>query len=320
MTLHPSELRGQADRLLEKAGDHKKLVLIHTVIALGGSVLITALNYLFSLQIAQTGGLSGLGLRSLLATVQSVLELVVMVALPFWEIGLLYTALKWRKGENAGMESLLQGFRRFGAVFAFRLLYGVVFLALGLVLIYVCSFLFAMTPFAKPLMEILEPVWTVTATPEQMEALLTPELIAAATKAMIPMLILFAVVFLPVAAVLFYRLRFARFAVMEGERAGRSLRESLRMTRKRTGQLLKLDLHFWWFYLLQALCLAVSYGDSILAFFGIKLPVSPDGSFFFFYVLGAALQALLLWQYQSRVLTTYCLAYDALRDPEQSVA
>lgn len=318
MGIHPAALQEKADQLLQRAKQPKKLVLIHTAIALGGSLLMTALNYLFSLRIADTGGLSGLGLRSVLATVQSVLELGVMVALPFWEIGLIYAALQWRKGESATGASLLQGFRRFGSVLAFRLLYGAALFVSGILVFYISSVVFALTPFVTPFMELLEPVWGAAATPEQMEALFTPELIAAATEAMIPMLILFAVFFLPVAAILFYRLRFGRFAVMEGMGAGRSLRESLRVTKKNALQLVKLDLHFWWFYLLQTLCLAVSYGDSILSYLGITLSLSTAGKFFLFYILGGALQALLLWQYQARVLTTYCLAYDCLREPKQN--
>ena len=92
----PSVLRQQAGEALQNATyPPKKFVLIHTSVALGLTLLITALNFLLNQQIAQTGGLAGMGMRSILSTVQSVLEFAVNAALPFWEIGIVFAALCW---------------------------------------------------------------------------------------------------------------------------------------------------------------------------------------------------------------------------------
>ena len=307
-----SDLHRQARELQQRAGNPKKLVLIHTAVALGSSLLITVLNYLFSLQIAETGGLSGLGLRSILSTVQASLELIVMAALPFWEIGLLFAALQWTKGETVEVRSLFQGFRRFGTVLAFRLLYGGIFAVLGLAVFHISTFLFVMTPFAAPLMELLAPILDPSATAQQLETLLTPELMSTAAKTMTPLFVLFGILFLLLAIPVFYRLRFGEFALMEGTGAWRALLKSLQITQRNTGKLLKLDLHFWWFYLLQVLCLAISWADTVLPHLGITLPVSQEVGYFLFFTAGTVLQGVLLWQYQGQVLTTYCLAYDAL--------
>ncbi len=314
VTLHIPSLRSQAKTLLAQTRyDPKKLVLLHTAVSLGATLLMTFINYLFSLQIADTGGLGGLGLRSLLETAQSVLELIVMLALPFWQIGLVYTALRWARSENAEPAHLLQGFRRFGAVFRFRLLYAFIFCALGFSLIYICTTVFMLTPWAEPLMAVFAPI-AEAGTPEQMEALLTPALIDQVTANMIPLLILCGAVFAVVAIPLFYRLRFAEFAVMDGMRATQSVVNSLRLTHKNSLQILKIDLHFWWFYLLQALTLVVCYGDALLSMIGISLPISADAGFFLFYVLGILLQGILVWRYQDVLSTTYCLAYDTCRE------
>ncbi len=314
VTIHPSALHKQADSLLTQAKNPKKLVLIHTAIALGSSLLIAVFNYLFHLQIAETGGLSGLGLRSILETCQSILELAVSVALPFWQIGLVFAAMQWMGGEQAGVSSLFQGFRRFGPVLRFYLLYAGLFLALTFPLMYICSFLFAMTPFSAPLSEILEPLMDPNLTPQQIEEMMTDEMMASMMQAMIPMLIMFAIVYLLVAIPIAYRLRFGTYGVMSGSHAGAAMAESFRITRKNTWQLVKLDLHFWWYYLLQVLCVGISYGYSLLTLAGIPLPISEDAGFFLCLVLSSLVQGIFLWQYEARVQSTYALAYRTFRD------
>ncbi len=310
VTIKPSALRHQAGEALQNATyNPKRLVLLHTAIALGSSLLITLLNYVLSLQIAETGGLSNMGLRFILTTIQVVLELAVMVGLPFWEIGLTFAALCWVRGEETSFRSLLQGFRRFGSVLGLKLLQGGLFLLMGFVILNFSTTVFLLTPYSKPLLEILEPVIQAAANPQQMETLLTPELIASAIEVSIPLLLIFGVLYILAAIPVFYRLRFSEFAVMDGFGALSAMVQSIRATRKKSLQLVKLDLSFWWFYLLQLLCIAVSYGDTILKNLGIGLPVSADAAFFLFYVLGALCQGLLLWQYQATVLTTYGLAY-----------
>lgn len=310
-TIKPSVLRHQAGEVLQNSTcDPKKLVLLHTAIALGASLLVSALNYFLSLQIDGTGGLSGIGLRVILSTIQTALELAVMIALPFWEIGLLFAALCWSRKETVNFQSLLQGFRRFGPVLALRFLEGGLFLAIGFALLNVGTTVYLLTPLSKPLLEILEPVIKVS-DPQLMESLLTPELMNAAVEACMPLLLIFGLLYALISIPFFYRLRFSKFAVMDGSGALNAMVLSFRATKRKSLQLVKLDLSFWWFYLLQALCVAICYGDTVLRLLGIALPISPDAAFFLFYALGALCQGLLLWQYQATVLTTYGIAYAA---------
>ena len=328
VTVHPKDIHRQASTLLQQRTAPNKLVLLHTAIALGCSVLLTAVYYLVSLGISNTGGLSGLGLRAMLETLQAVLELAVRVALPFWEIGLLFAALQWTSGKDADFSSLLQGFRRMGSVLACRLLTGGIFLALGISLFYICATVYVLTPFSAPLLELLAPITNTAPTPEQVQSLLTPELMTQMTQAMIPFFILFGILFLLVSIPLFYRLRFGEFGVMDGMPGSKAVLKSLHITRRNSLTLLKLDLHFWWFYLLQLMCLAISCADPLLPMLGIHLPLSASGSFFLFYGLGAALQCLLFWRFRATVLSAYCLAYRAFAqatlptpaDPEAQTA
>ena len=314
MKLQASLLHRQSRELLQQAENPKKLVLIHTAVAVGGSLLVAVLNYFLSLQIENTGGLSGIGLRSVLETVQSVLELIIMIAMPFWEIGLIYAGLKWIEGEKTGPSTLLQGFRRFAAVLRFRILYSLIFMVIGTALINICTTLFLLTPYGTPLVEQLSPILDASLTAQQIEEMFTTEAALSLAKSMLPLMILCAVVFLPVAIGVFYRLRLAEYGVMDGFGARKSLSKSFRATKKNVWQLMKIDLHFWWFYVLQGLCIALCYGDQILHLAGVSLPMTPDGAFFLFYTLGMVLQGVLIWQYQGQLLGAYCLAYRELTD------
>ena len=311
VTVHPKDIHRQANTLLQQRKSPNKLALIHTAIALGGSALLTGVNYLVSLGISHTGGLSGLELRSLLETIQSVLSLTIGIALPFWEIGLLFAALQWTEGNDANFSSLLQGFRRMGSVLACRLLTGGIFLILGFSLFYISATIYVLTPFSTPLLEQLEPIIGNAATPEQLQSMLTSELTDQMATTMVPLFLLFGILFLLIGIPLFYRLRFAEFGVMEGMQGSKAILKSLRITRKNSLSLLKLDLRFWWFYLLQLLCLAICCGDELLPLLGIHLPLSFSASPLVFYGLGSALQCVLFWRFRATVLSAYCLVYRA---------
>lgn len=317
MTLTTTDLHRQAEARLQKAAySPRRLVLIHSAISLGASLLVTFLNYLFSRQIAGTGGLGGLGARSVLSTVQSLLELVVMVVLPFWEIGLIRAALCWSREEPADFSALLAGFRRIGPVLRQKLFQGGLFVALAMALLQFSTTVFMLTPFSKGLGELLAPLYQSS----DPETLLTDAYMAQVGQAVLPFAVIFAVLYAVVAIPLFYRVRFSEFFVMDGNGAVKSIVESARITRRNVWQIVKLDLSFWWFYLLQLLCVAVSYGDSLLAAAGVSLPLSADTAFFLFYVLGAVCQLVLLWQYQAKVSTAYALAWQDMQNAPAPVS
>jgi len=308
--IKPSALRQQAGKILEKVPyNPNKLVLLHTVIALGSSLLISLMSYLLDGQIADTGGLGGLGMRSLLSTMQTVLELVVLVVLPFWEIGVIFASLRWAKRENATPPNLLQGFRQFRTVLGANLLQGALYIAILVALSYLCVTIYLMTPLAGDLIELFKPLLQPDLTTQELEALLTPELISALIEACTPLYIGIGILFVLAAIPVFYRLRFAHLAVMDGFGPLASLLQSNRLTQYNCFWIFKLDLQFWWFYLLQFLCLLISHGVTVCNLLGVALPFSRDVAFFLFFGIGALCQGLLLWRYQAPVLTAYALAY-----------
>lgn len=320
MSLHFDDLRQSADKRLDFAAySPRRLVLIHTAVSLGASLMVGLLNLLFAQLIDKTGGLGGLAARSMLETAQAVLELAVAIALPFWNISLIRAALCWARGELAEPPTLLEGFRSFRSVLGVKLLTALIFLGLCMAVSYLGSMLFLFTPFAGGLIEAMDPIMQEAGTLSS-ELLLTDEAIAQLSSAAVPLMIFVGILFAVIAIPVWYRVRFADFAVMDGGRAGASLVESFRITKKKALQIFKIDLHFWWFYLLQALSVALCYGDSILAALGVALPMSEEAAYVLFYAVGILCQGLLLWYYQARVSVTYALAYETLAADGETAA
>jgi len=129
-----------------------------------------------------------------------------------------------------------------------------------------------------------------------------------------PVLIIFGVLFGALAVLLFYRFRMADFVMMDRPNTSglQALLFSGRMTRHHRMELFRLDLSFWWFYLLTALSMVASYADVILQYIAVELPVSPTVAWFGAYILGMLVQLLVYWKYYSYVKTTLAVAYEGL--------
>lgn len=315
MTLHYADLRREAElRLATARYSPRRLVLIHTAVSLGASLVLALLNLLFSHLIAQTGGLSGMGTRSMLQTAQAMLELAVNIALPFWNIGLTRAALCWARGESAEPPTLLEGFRLFRSVLRVKILTALVFLAIIIAVSNIGTILFMFTPFASPLMKALDPIMQNAGTLDP-EVFLSDEVMAQLGTAIIPFYIFFVALLAAIAIPVWYRIRFADFGVMDGNRARVSMLHSFRITKNKAFAIFKIDLHFWWFYLLQLLTVVLCYGDSILGALGIALPMSEELAYVLFYAVGIVCQGILLWYYQAKVSAVYGLAYETLSVP-----
>ena len=303
-----------AEKLGQAAYDPRKLALLHTAISMGVALLITLIDYYLSHQIEGTGGLSGMGMRSILGTVQTTLQYALNLALPFWEMGFLYAALQMARGQRADFSSLPEGFRRFGPVLRLHLMEGALYMAAVIACMYISSFIFMATPAALPLAEMVMPLME-NGSMEEIERAVAQMPFEELLHMMAPMLVIFGVLFLAAAAFLFYRFRMASFIVMDRPKTSvmLALIASRRMTRRRRLALFKLDLSFWWFYLLVAVAMLVSYGDVILNLLGIALPFTSEVAWFIFYLLGMLVQLAVYWYGYSYVQTTYATAYEVLR-------
>ena len=81
-----SQLRADAAAAVRCAPEQKKLVLVWAGTSVAVSLLVSIVNFLLEGQISGTGGLSGIGLRSILSTAQSVLSIASAILIPFWDL------------------------------------------------------------------------------------------------------------------------------------------------------------------------------------------------------------------------------------------
>lgn len=301
--------------LIDAPYSPKKLVMIHTAVSLALSLVILVMNLVLDNQISSTGGLGGLGARTALETAQSVLQLVQTVALPFWELGLIFAAIRISRRMTAEPASLLEGFRRFWPAMRLKLILAAIYTAVGFVSLSFCCQIIVMTPLAEPLLEVLEPIAA------QMDVMNTAPVIDAETRAAlmdayIPIFAFFGLLYGCLLMVLNYRFRLAEYLIMDGKtlRAIDALKLSAVMTRGSRMNLFALDLSFWWFYAAQLLLAVVCYGDVILGSLGIALPVSGMAAEIGAYVLYIAGQLILFTLVRGKVEVTYAMAYDSLEE------
>lgn len=307
-------LKQQAHSALESASyDPKKLVLIHTAAASVVTLLTAALSFLIQDGISGTGGLGGIGLRTMLETVSSVLQNITNIVLPFWSFGYLVFILKVLRRQQVGPATLLEGFHQLFPILRLLLIRGFLYAAIAFLCLYPSVVLFSLTPLAQPLEALMEPILQLT-TEAEIAMYLDDAMVSAMTEALIPMLVIYAVLYLAICIPISYRLRFANYVLLDNPGAGAifALRASAALLRKNCLELFKLDLSFWWYYLAEAALLLLCYGDALLPLLGVTLPISTTTAFFLFYVLYFIGQLIFYWQARNQVEATYAAAYEAL--------
>ncbi len=306
-------------RLKHAQYDPKKLVLIHTGVSALAFLTVLVLQQLLQLRIDETGGLSGMGLRSVLSTASSVLDVALNLLMPFWSFGYLVVTLRLARGEIAQPKTLLEGFRMFAPVLRLALLQSLLFGLIAMVLAYPSILIYVATPLSNAMMEAISG-FTDSAGMVDPNAMLqmTEEQIIALGMSMLPALVIYGILFLLVAVPVFYRLRLSQYCLMDAPQAGarRAMRRSSQLMKHNCLALFRLDLRFWWFYLLDLALVALCYGDVLLPMLGIPLPVSSTVSFYIAYVLYLLGQIVLYWWAKNQVSVTYALAYDSLKPPE----
>lgn len=312
-TLRPRDLKAHAATALQNTSyNPHRLLLIHTGVTTVFSLALYLLTFWLDHQISQTSGISGIGTRAIWETAQTILSLANLLLLPFWDLGLLFSALCMARGQEFGVSSLLEGFRRILPLAVSKLLQGLL-LAGGMILgMYLGILAFSLTPLAAPLYEAMAPYM-------EMETVDYMALYAdkAITDNMIPCLP-FALAGSAIFALpMFYKLRMMDYLVLDRRTGGlRALFGSFAMMRKNRWKLAKVDLSFWWFYLLEGLVLTVGYGDWILSLLNVDLGMEAEVAGILFYA-GALLLQLGLYAWKKPlVATTYAQFYDALLPKE----
>ena len=306
------QLKNAADQSVLRAGyDPRKLVAFHTAVMLVLSLAAMVIDFALEQKIGNTGGLSGVGMRAVLETVQTVLRQVQSIALPFWQVGWIYAAVKIAQGETAGKKDLPEGFRRFPGFLRLTVLKGLILLGIVIAAAYVSSSVLMMTPLANAMRELM------TVDPESLTE--AQQLMEQMMQILKPLMIVTAIVTLVLYVPFFYRFRMAEYCLLDEPQSGAraALRGSRELMRGNMWKLMRLDLSFWWFWLLTVLVSALGWADMLLPVAGIALPWSNTVSYFAAYLLAAAAQLALYYFCKARVDVTYAHAYLALQTDEK---
>lgn len=319
--LDPKILKAQAkERLQESRSDTRTLILIYCGVIAGLTLASSGLQMYLNSQISATGGLSGMGLRSILQTIQSILSYINTFFGPFWQAGFLFAMIGIARGTHPGPKSLTEGFRRFGRILLYTLDVMLITSMVAVACIYAGSLLFSFSPWGTEFADAMGPVLTdpnlfAADGTVNLELIPTDVLMTAVPR----IILLFLVVFVPVYVFLTYSLRMGTYLMMEGGRIGAmgAMILSFRMMKGHRFQMFKLDLSYWWYHGLLFLATIVAYLDVILEYANIQTGIDTNVMFFLTLIAYCVMDlAISLWK-KCEVDTTYVLAYEAIAHPEK---
>lgn len=308
------QLKADAARAVAKEPEAKRLVLIYTAILVGLSALVTVVNYCLELEIAQTGGLSNIGTRSVLSTIQTVLPLAQSLVQLCLELGFLNVILRIVRGQYVSPNSLRLGFDRFWPMLRLTLLEGLIYVGISMVSIYLAFQIFLFTPLSREALAIA----TEYAAGGGTALVLDEAVYLAMFDAMLPVFPIFGLIYLILLIPIHYRLRMTRYVLIDkpGIGALAAMRESRKMMKGNCRRLFLLDISLWWYYLLTVLASVVAYGDVLLPMVGVLLPWSDTVSYFLFYGMFLVMEFGIYYLFLNRVTAAYALSYEAMRPRE----
>lgn len=292
----------------------RRLAVIHAGVTVAAGLLVTLLQYVLAEGIGNTGGLSGLGTRSILETFQTVLQWANMVLLPFWNLGFLYVSLQWARGKTADSRDLLKGFQRIGPCLGLMVNRSLLTLGVMIVAINIGSTVYMMLPASGWLLELAQEQGNMDAFYDYLYSMDVNQILEM-FRSMIPMLVISAALLLVLLVPLLYRFRLAEYAILShpGVRGFPAMVISAGLLRRRCWQLFKLDLQLWWYYGLKLLCVLLLYADLLLGAVGFAVP-SGDLTFLVTYLMYLASLFLVETFCRPQVDTAYGLFYEKLAE------
>ena len=312
-----SEIKAAALRRLTDAGQAKRIAAIYAGVTLGLSALVTILGLVLEAMMSGATGLGGMGRRTILSSIQSMLPWVVGLITMCVELGYQAAMLRVARGQYASPRTLRLGFDRFWVLLRCILLEGVILFAIAFGGIYIATMLFMLTPFSGRVMEVLSPVL-------ENVTLLSPEMVLDEAlydqlmQAMIPAFVMCAIVVAAAAIPVLYRLRMARFVIIDkpGIGALAALRESRKMMKGNCLRLVKLDMSLWQYYIGCVFASLLCYGDVLLPMMGVRFPWSDTVSYYLFFALYLAVQFAVYYFLKNQAEVAYSIAYDSIRPKE----
>lgn len=294
-----------AERVAASRFDAKKLALLFTGVLVALSFLMTLVNFLLSKQIEGTGGLGGIGTRTILTAAQMLVLVFGTLVTPFWNLGYTRAALDTVRRGDAEPRTLLEGFRLFLPALRLFLLQAALISAAFFVAMQAGTILYMLTPLSEAAIGVIE---SLLAGGEA--ALADPAAIDQLMQVFWPMYLLIGIALLVTILPIIYRLRLVEFSLVDGEeKALKNLAMSNFRMHGKCFWMFRLDLSFWWYFLLQGLAAALAYGDLLIN--------SGDAAYWIFYLLSAGAQLVIGWAFLPKVQATYALAYEEITNDEE---
>lgn len=298
-------LKKKASNRLQSGNDPKKVVLVYAGIVALSSLVVTVVQDLLDSQISQTGGIQNIGTRSMLTTADTVLTIAQLLLVMCLTLGYTGSMLRIARGQYASPNSLKAGGERIWVLLRTRLLQMLIMTAAAFALCFLVVNVCLLTPLSNRVIAVMG---TVSA-----EELLSNGLaLIALYSAMLPIILIYLVALVPLLWYFSCTYRIVDYLLIDRPQLGAFgvLRESRRMMQGNMKMMFRVDLSFWWYYLLQALVSVLVYLNMVLAPFAIGLP--PEVLYWGTVVLYLAADFALRYFFSNKVAVTYALFYDSL--------
>lgn len=298
-------LKKKASNRLQSGNDPKKVVLVYAGIVALSSLVVTVVQDLLDSQISQTGGIQNIGTRSMLTTADTVLTIAQLLLVMCLTLGYTGSMLRIARGQYASPNSLKAGGERIWVLLRTRLLQMLIMTAAAFALCFLVVNVCLLTPLSNR-------VIAVTGTVSAEELLSNGLALIALYSAMLPIILIYLVALVPLLWYFSCTYRMVDYLLIDRPQLGAFgvLRESRRMMQGNMKMMLRVDLSFWWYYLLQALVSVLVYLNMVLAPFAIGLP--PEVLYWGTVVLYLAADFALRYFFSNKVAVTYALFYDSL--------
>ncbi len=320
MTMLPSsrELALQAGQKIADSRNSEKIYHLYAAIVLGMAAVVAVLQYLLDGQISQTSGLSNLQARAVLSTLSEILSIVQTVVSMCLGLGLCAVSLRVSRGQPVTASSLRAGFERIWPLLKCTILKALILFGGAIGCFYLSMTVFLFSPFSNGLTSTVAPLLT-SGNLENIESI-SIDAAVEILQGMLPMMILFLLAFSAFSLFVFYSYRVIEYILIDrpGIKAIAALRGSRVLMKGNKFRMLRLDIHFWWYYLLLGLAGAVCYGDEILQLIGVTLPISDTACYWIFYGLYLVLEFGIYALFHEKVEVTYAVAYGAIAPRQAS--
>ena len=152
------EINQFAAQRLQASPSQQKIVVIYAALALGLTALVTVLSHVLGLQIDNFGGLSNMGKRTMLSSVQTMLPIAQSLLHMCLDLGYVAAMLRISRGMYTSPQTLRLGFDRFWLLLRCGVFRGIILTAVMFVSLYLGIMIYMITPFSNAAIEIVAPL------------------------------------------------------------------------------------------------------------------------------------------------------------------